>query len=692
MTLGLRRWLTLSLLWVTGTLAQVVPTLPTAPTSVNLPISGNGPYTLNINTAGYTTKSVCTASCDYTNTQLQTALNAMICSSTGYIINLDYHFSQTGSFSFPSVTCAAGKYLILQSDHLGSLPPDGQRVNLTYLGSLPNLISNNVGLPALSVPNGSNNIIVRGIELSLQTGLGNHTHALVDLGDGVYTTVGQAPTNIILDQVISHGTTTDELRHGFSAQFANGAIINSYSDGNNSLLGDSDSQAIWTYCGPGPMLFDNNYLSATSEVFFVGGSDCHITNVVPSDITFSKNYAFSSPTWRTVFNSGGTFAETSATRTSNITAIVFNPATGAGAGGSVRPLDSVIVTTCTNATFNGTFTVLASPVPTASTFSYTNSGSNGTTTGCQFLFTDPTYAGTLWNVKDSLEFKQGKRILIKGNTIANMWNSLQSGRIISIKSEDQSGTEPWNETSDIDVSSNVWINAYGGWVQVSCTAVGNDIGFTGKAYFHNNLLYNMGGDAGFYIQLSTGSYPSPPTTTSCSMNNLYFNHNTIVNNGLTTNPNSVPSSMVYLADAVSAGHTPLLNFAFHNNIIGYDSTGPGGVINNCNTNGSTVPCTASNAWYNNIVYDSTGNCDANTFSPHAVQCPVAAIGNVGFTNVGANDYSLTPSSIGHNAATDGTDVGVDWASLKSNTSGSVSGVWLNQNTSPVPALFVRLAQ
>jgi hypothetical protein len=49
----------------------------------------------------------------------------------------------------------------------------------------------------------------------------------------------------------------------------------------------------------------------------------------------------------------------------------------------------------------------------------------------------------------------------------------------------------------------------------------------------------------------------------------------------------------------------------------------------------------------------------------------AAVGNVGFTDAANNNYSLSGSSPYRNAATDGTDIGVNWTDLTTATGGVV---------------------
>src|SRR5262249_38079924 len=58
------------------------------------------------------------------------------------------------------------------------------------------------------------------------------------------------------------------------------------------------SQAIGGWNGPGPYTISNNYLEAASENLLFGGADPGIPNLVPSDITITRNYFTKQIAWR----------------------------------------------------------------------------------------------------------------------------------------------------------------------------------------------------------------------------------------------------------------------------------------------------------------------------------------------------------------------------------------------------------
>ena len=71
---------------------------------------------------------------------------------------------------------------------------------------------------------------------------------------------------------------------------------------------------------------------------------------------------------------------------------------------------------------------------------------------------------------------------------------------------------------------------------------------------------------------------------------------------------------------------------------------------------------------NNLIANDTGATPATCIS-------VASSAAIGFTNKDANNYALTGASPGRNAATDGTDIGIDAAGLATLTAGCTTGVW-----------------
>src|SRR5437588_253384 len=69
---------------------------------------------------------------------------------------------------------------------------------------------------------------------------------------------------------------------------------------------------------------------------------------------------------------------------------------------------------------------------------------------------DPTYAGTPWIVKNVLELKNARRVLIDGNIFDNSWRQAdQDGFAIVFTPRNQSGGSPWSTVEDVTFTHNI---------------------------------------------------------------------------------------------------------------------------------------------------------------------------------------------------------------------------------------------
>lgn len=98
------------------------------------------------------------------------------------------------------------------------------------------------------------------------------------------------PHNLVVDRVYIHGDVTVGQKRGIGLNSASTSIVNSYIA--EIKAEGQDSQAICGWNGPGPYLISNNYLEAAGENVMFGGADPAIVDLVPSDITFTRNHLF----------------------------------------------------------------------------------------------------------------------------------------------------------------------------------------------------------------------------------------------------------------------------------------------------------------------------------------------------------------------------------------------------------------
>ena len=59
-----------------------------------------------------------------------------------------------------------------------------------------------------------------------------------------------------------------------------------------------DAQAIVGWNGPGPYWIENNYLEGAGDNFMLGGADPAIPGLIPTDVTFRRNYVSKPVSWR----------------------------------------------------------------------------------------------------------------------------------------------------------------------------------------------------------------------------------------------------------------------------------------------------------------------------------------------------------------------------------------------------------
>jgi hypothetical protein len=126
------------------------------------------------------------------------------------------------------------------------------------------------------------------------------TYALVQLANLGATSVSQIPEQIILDRVFIHGNATQAIQRCLMLNSRRSAVINSWlSDCHEK---GTDAQAIIGWAGPGPFKIENNYLEGSGENVLFGGADPSVEGLVPSDITFRRNYVARPTSWNGVWS------------------------------------------------------------------------------------------------------------------------------------------------------------------------------------------------------------------------------------------------------------------------------------------------------------------------------------------------------------------------------------------------------
>jgi hypothetical protein len=259
--------------------------------------------------------------------------------------------------------------------------------------------------------------------------------------------------------------------------------------------------------------------------------------------------------------------------------------------------------------------------------------------------TRPTSWKGVWQVKNLLETKHVKRLLIEGNVFENNWVDAQAGFAILFKSENQNNDNPWTTSSDITVRYNKIRNTGNGF-NLAANPSGMPAIPAQRIVITDNVLENIG--QGIF----TGSGHSLQLLGD--LRDVVMRHNTITSAGAGG------------GFAVMLGSLPQVQrFVLHSNIMtrgGFGIKGGGTTEGTASLNYFAPGYTVSN----NVIVGSgvQGPYPANTWF-------TSSFGNVGFANFSGGDFHLSGSSPYLGKGYDGREVGADIDQVNAQTSGAV---------------------
>jgi hypothetical protein len=254
-----------------------------------------------------------------------------------------------------------------------------------------------------------------------------------------------------------------------------------------------------------------------------------------------------------------------------------------------------------------------------------------------------SWMGSSWTVKNLLEFKNARRVLVEGNIFENNWLAAQTGMSLLITPRNQNGGCPGCMTQDITIRYNKMINLAQGINIFGRDNLNPSLVTTRVLVEHNEIeITSIGGAGGRVFQVTGG-----PTHTT-------IRHNTaiIASSGGTSG---------------FAENSPKADeFVFQDNIT---SRGNYGWIGT-----GTAPGTDTlNAYFANYTFTNNAIIGPSVSPYPGTNFFPANTAAVGFTNFAAGDYRLSASSPYKNAATDGKDLGADIDTLAVILSGGTSG-------------------
>ena len=226
----------------------------------------------------------------------QNAINAATCGDTIVLVAGSVY---TGTFTLPNMACSTG-WVVIESSAVGSLPAPGTRIstgtNPPSAGTLANMarIQGNGGKALIQSNLGAHNYRFIGIEFTTASLDANEYVFLLDLDpaygpQGPVTLNSQGEKNIIIDRCYIHGYLNLHTRHAINWGGSYEAIVDSDCREIHEPSG-GDSNCVGGWNATGPILIQNNFLSAASENVIFGGAVPQVANTVTQDITVTGNY------------------------------------------------------------------------------------------------------------------------------------------------------------------------------------------------------------------------------------------------------------------------------------------------------------------------------------------------------------------------------------------------------------------
>jgi hypothetical protein len=243
----------------------------------------------------------------------------------------------------------------------------------------------------------------------------------------------------------------------------------------------------------------------------------------------------------------------------------------------------------------------------------------------------PSYAGRPWSVKNLLELKNARRVLIDGNLFEHNWAHAQAGTAIVFTVRNQDGGAPWSALEDVTFTNNV-VRHVGAGVGLSGMD-GKPSQRTQRVLIRNNLFYDVSGarwgGGGRLFQIYNG------------VTDLVIEHNTAFQDG----------------PIIMTEGPPNKGFAFRGNLVPHNESGIQGT-------GSAPGIRTLETYFPGAVVEKNVivACPFSAQYPRANFFPIS-LDKVGFEDRPGGNYRLAPASSFRRAATDGKDVGVDFDAL-----------------------------
>jgi IPT/TIG domain len=276
---------------------------------------------------------------------------------------------------------------------------------------------------------------------------------------------------------------------------------------------------------------------------------------------------------------------------------------------------------------------------------------------------DPSYIGIHWDIKNIFELKGAQRLNINSNVFEYSWGDGQVGNLITINSDNQSGSNFYGWNSDITFFYN--IVRHGTEVYQIGTNVPNLVYQSNSRFnFHDNLAYDIGscawGDSfggAFPLVAIGGNQPGA----SFASSDMHFNHDTYASVGCISSGVNLQSS------------TGRFYYGFQdtNSIIDRAAYGAFRADGNGSSGDAAMPLyTPGGMANNNCIYGPSLGDTYNNAIFSGVKLVTAGVSGV-FVNPGTDFHVL---GVCKGAASDGLDIGACIDCVNAATSGVVKSL------------------
>lgn len=248
----------------------------------------------------------------------------------------------------------------------------------------------------------------------------------------------------------------------------------------------------------------------------------------------------------------------------------------------------------------------------------------------------------VWQVKNFLETKNVRRLLVEGNVLENNWSDAQDGFAFVLKSENQEGSAPWSSSQDITVRNNFIRNTGSGFNLSGTGSSPAKVVPAARIVITNNVVegINVGQftGEGIAFQLLNG------------ISDAIITHNTVLNQ------NATQSTVVF--DGAPARRLVMHSNVFFNGVYGVHGSGAG-------SGKGTLAKHAPDALFNRnaIVGAQCGDYPTGTVCPTNVM-------SLGFAAALRGDYRAASGPL-KGRGLDRGDIGADIEELERATRGAV---------------------